>query len=348
MRHALLLAVALVVTPAAAAQACDGAARLAETAPTVRAIAARDASAADWLDRYACALAEATSPESLAVVVTLRDSVVAHVGPLVEPWFDESGATAAEDWRMSFDAMFAETEGLALRPIQSEGVLFGLTTAAFAPELRALAPPDLGLHIDALTAVGGTMGGEYPFASLDAEVDLIRASEALRARFPASPYVAATQEAFGRALLDLASLHPVAGDEFEAIWYAAVATTDPYPWEGDREALERFVAEAAESRYHAPLARILADPPLAASEGELTVLVAARSFSLESAQALALAWLDSGVDVVGVLPLRDRLAVVYRYAPSGDARLAAFERSARELGLTVDRVEIDVAELWGR
>lgn len=342
----VLLVFALVVAPGLHAQPCDGAAQLADAAPVFAEITAGVPATRAILEAYACALVDLDSEARLRAVLVERDTVIARVGPLIEGW-QERVEAGSGDASGVYEALDTQSQALAVRVVGAEGFLFGLTYAAFAPSVRTLASPALTLHLDALVAEGGTVGGEYPYGSLDAEVDLIVAAEALRARFPASPYVSTGQPAFGRALLDLASLHPVAGLDNLDTWFAGVATNEFYPWAGDREALVRFVAEATDSRYHAPLAAILADPPESAAEGEIEVLIVARETTREAAEARALEWLDGSVDVVGVLAGDASAAVVYRYAPTGDARLDAWALRARAQGLAPERVRVDVAELWG-
>lgn len=322
----------------------DGMLRVA--APTYHAVVEHEISARAHLEAYLCALQPdaLTTTSDLLRLLALRDSVIETVGPLLETWDMEAGGA---DWQTTFEAFFSEAEAIGLSPVQAEGFVFGLTHAPLPDGIvTALAPPDLALAIDLLDLEGRTQGSEYPFADLDAEVDLVLTAETLRARYPASAYLSPSQEAFGEALLTLASLHPV--DGYEEQWFAGVAMSEFYPWAGDREALQRFVREGSASRYHAPLSAILANPPLAALESDLELLVAARAGSREEAVARALAWLDEGVDVVGPLWLgADDWGVIYRYYPVGDARLDAAEASALDLGLDVERVRRTRDELGG-
>lgn len=315
-------------------------------APTYYAVVENDIAARAHFEAYLCALQpEALNTTSdLLRLLALRDSVVENVGPLLEMWDMEADGA---DWQTTFEAFFAEAEAIGLSPIQAEGMIFGLTWAPLPEGLvTTLAPPDLALAIDLMDMEGRTQGSEYPFADLNAEVDLVLTAEQLRARYPASPYVFQSQEAFGEALLTLASLHPV--DGYEEQWFAGVAMSEFYPWAGDREALQRFMDEGTSSRYHGVLSSVFANPPVAALESDLELLVAARAGSREEAVARALAWLDEGIDVVGPLWLgADDWGVIYRYYPVGDARLEAAEASAEDHGIKVERVRRTRDELGG-
>ncbi|MEM1056317.1 MAG: hypothetical protein AAGI52_12395 [Bacteroidota bacterium] len=332
-RSALVLLAALVAFPAQS-QTCP-AALADERAPLVSGIAGDDAAAQEALAEYLCTYrAEAlNTTDDLLRALTLRDTLIARLGPRVEGWF-----FADEEQRYAqMEAFYEETESLALQPVQAEGMLFGLTTGPLMDGLvTTLAPSDLALYLDFVEAEGSGEGGEYPFGWLDAEIRMILAGESLRRDFPASPYVAKTQEAYSRALLTLASLHPVPMDGMDSpTWFAGVGTSDFYPWASDAEALPTFVEEAEQtgSRYHAPFAALLADPPMA-DGGELEVIVIGDAWSSrEDAEARALALLDAGQDIAGPMRLGESWYVVYRYYPTGDARLQpAFER-AEEAGL---------------
>ena len=349
MRLAVLLVLLASALPAfAQAPACpDG--LLDELAPTYHEVVAEDISARAHLDAYLCALQPdaLNTTADLLRLLALRDSVIETVGPVLEVWHAE---TETPDWQVTFEALYSEAEAMALQPVQAEGMIFGLTYGPLPDGVQTvLAPGDLSLAIDLMTVEGQTAGGEYPFSDLAAEVDIVLIGEELRSRYPASPYLYDSQEAFGEALLTLASLHPVSDESELDTWYAGVATAEFYPWAGDREALEQFVETGVESRYHAPLSAILASPPVAVSEGDLELLVAARAESREEAAARSLAWLDEGVDVVGPLWLGegDDWAVVYRYFPAGDSRLDAAEARADAHGLGLERVRISAATLVG-
>ena len=315
-------------------------------APTYHAVVENDISARAHFEAYLCALQpdQLNTTSDLLRLLALRDSVIENVGPLLETWDMESNGA---DWQTNFDAFFEEAEAIGLSPVQAEGMIFGLTPAPLADGIvTTLAPPDLVLAIDLQDIEGRTQGSEYPFADLDAEVDLVLMGEEMRRRYPASLYLAQSQDAFAEALLTLASLHPV--DGFEEQWFAGVAMSEFYPWAGDEQALQRFVNEGTASRYHVPLSAILANPPEAALESDLELLVAARAGSSKEAAARALAWLDEGVDVVGPLWLgADDWGVIYRYYPVGDARLDAAEMRAEEHGLSVERVRRTRDELGG-
>ncbi|MEO0560263.1 MAG: hypothetical protein AAF170_19015 [Bacteroidota bacterium] len=344
-----VLALGLIASSfAASAQTpdCPDGVLLAE-APTYHAVVENNISARAHFEAYLCALQpdQLNTTSDLLRLLALRDSVIENVGPLLETWNMESNGA---DWQTNFDAFFEEAEAIGLSPVQAEGMIFGLTRAPLPDGIvTTLAPPDLALAIDLMDIQGRTEGSEYPFADLDAEVDLILTAETLRDLYPASPYVVQSQEAFGEALLTLASLHPVEG--YEEQWFAGVAMSEFYPWAGDEQALRRFVNESSDSSwYHAPLSAILANPPVASLERDLELLVAARAGSREEAAARALAWLDEGVDVVGPLWLgADDWGVIYRYYPVGDARLDAAEARAEAHGLSVERVRRTRDELGG-
>ncbi|OZC02231.1 hypothetical protein [Rubricoccus marinus] len=311
--------------------------RAPERAPLLSEIASGDDEAEMFLHLYLCAYAPEAlaTPGDLVRVVTFRDSLVARLSPRMETWFFAPEGERYDD----AEALYAETAALGLIPVQAEGMIFGLTQGRFADEaLLRLAPPDLALYLTFVAAEGEGAGGEYPFGDLDAEAQMIVAGEQLRAEYPSSPYVGATQEAFGRALLTLASLHPVAMEGMdEPQWMAGVATTEFFPWMASREPLAAFVRDARASRYQKPLAAILADPPDAGVEGGMDVLVLGGPLNArEHAEARALAHLDSGIDVVGPLLLDDAWYVVYRYYPQGDNRInTAYERAV-EMGLELE------------
>lgn len=341
----LLLVASSMALQAQPAECPDG--LLDALAPTYQKVVASDIATRSHLDAYLCALRyEAlNSTSDLLRALALRDSVIEHVGSALEVWHAEY---EGPEWQETFEALFSEAEAMALRPIQAEGMIFGLTYGPLPDGVQTvLAPPDLSLAIDLLEIEGRTMGSEYPFSDLEAEVDLILLGEEMRRTYPASPYLPPSQEAFGQALLTLASLHPLADDELD-MWYAGVATSEFYPWAGDVDALQRFVQIATDSRYHAPLSAILASPPVAVPEGDLELLVAARASSREEATARTLAWLDEGIDVVGPIWLgADDWGVAYRYFPAGDLRLDAAEARAEAQGLSVERVRYSPDSLRG-
>ena len=339
MRLVLLLAV---LVPAVAAQPCDGPARLADDAPELARLAGGDAAALASLHAYVCAFARADAA-TLDHVVSLRDSVILHLGRRVEAAaYDEGDPPPLRAGRSLYD----DAADLGLRLVSVEGFDVGLAPAPLPQRLRSQASAALGLYLDALAAIGDTQGGEYPYLDLGAELDVIRLGEALRERFPASPYVAATQGAFGQAVLDLAGLHPVRGGDGQ--WLAGPVSNSFWPFAGDRAALAWFVRDARGSRYYAPLAAILADPPESTTDGAVDLLVVARRPTWDGARAHALELLDAGIDVVGPVSLGERdVAVLYRYFPAGDARLDAAEARAVAHGLDVERVRVDVADLWG-
>lgn len=356
MRFEILILVLSASVPTALAQApartmalpsaCEANVHLCTVAPTYAAALAADAGTRDLLAAYACQMrpeAIRTMDDLLAAAVA-RDTVIARVAPVLEAWHS---ATEHADLSAVFKALFEESDALALRVVQAEGMVTGLAYGGFSPHVLArTASPDLRLALHLRDLEGQTMGGEYPFMSLDAEVDLVVAAERLRADYPASPFLPWSQEVFGQALTTLASLHPARGIETDQ-WFALPTTNDYWPWAADRAALERFVLEATDSRYHASLAAILADPPESAVAGDLELLVVAREASWEAAHARTLAWLDRGVDVVGPVWLGEGdLAVLYRYFPVGDARLGDAAVRAETHGLAVERVRVSVADLW--
>ncbi|GAB5536235.1 MAG: hypothetical protein Rubg2KO_24840 [Rubricoccaceae bacterium] len=347
MRFALVLALIVSALPAQSQSSDCPDGLLLAAAPTYHAVVENDISARAHVDAYLCALQPdaLNTTADLLRLLALRDSVIENVGPLLEMWDMESNGA---DWQTSFEALFSEAEAIGLSPIQAEGMIFGLTRAPLPDGIvTVLAPPDLALAIDLQDIEGRTMGSEYPFSDLDAEVDLVLMGEEMRRRYPASPYLSQSQEAFSQALLTLASLHPVEGTEMN-VWFAGVAMSEFYPWAGDQKALRRFVDEGTASRYHAPLSAILASPPVVSLESDVELLVAARAGSREEASARALAWLDEGIDVVGPLWLgADDWAVIYRYYPAGDARLDAAETQAETHGISVERVRRTRDELGG-
>ena len=332
MRLVPLLFVALAALPAQA-QTCPPAG---ERVPLLREVAGDDGLAVQALDAYACAYTadRLNSTADLLRVLALRDTVLARLNPRVEEWFFADEAQRYEQ----MEAFDQETESLALVPVTAEGMLFGLARGPLMDGVATtLAPPDLVLYLDFVDAEGETQGGEYPFFRMDARVRMVLTGERLRREFPASPFVARTQEAYAEALLTLASLHPVTMPEMDTpTWFAGVGTSEFYPWASDDDALAAFVteAEAEGSRYHAPFSALLARPPEAASETPLDVIVLGGEWeSREDASARALAHLDSGQDVAGPMLIGDTWHVVYRYFPAGDARVQAAENRAEEVGL---------------
>ncbi|MEM6326331.1 MAG: hypothetical protein AAF791_04365 [Bacteroidota bacterium] len=306
-----------------------------ERAPLLSEIASGDDGAESALADYVMAYRPdaLSSTADLLRALALRDSVVARLTPRVEPWFFADEAQRYEQ----MEAFYAEAEALALQPVAAEGMLFGLTTGPLMDGLvTVLAPPDLVHFLDFTEAEGDGEGGEYPFGTLDPEIRMVLAGEALRREFPSSPYVGATQEAFSRALLNLASLHPVTDEDAGFTqWMVGVGTSEFYPWASDNEALQAF-AQAAElegSRYAEPFSRLLLDPP--SSDGAtLDVIVIGQPWdSREDAEARTLAHLDAGQDVAGPMPIGGRWHVVYRYYPTGDPRTRAAEDRADEIGL---------------
>lgn len=334
----LALLVAALAAPLRAQTLCPD---CPERAPLLSEIASGDEVAERFLGEYVMAY----RPEALGTTadllraLTLRDSVVARLSPRVEGWF-----FADEEARYGqMEAFYEETAALALQPVQAEGMLFGLTAGELMEGLvTVLAPPDLVHYLDFTTAQGEGEGSEYPFGYLAPEIRMVLAGEALRRDFPSSPYVGATQEAYSRALLDLASLHHVVAEGFdEPQWFAGVGTSEFYPWAADDTALAEFVrlAETEGSRYHAPFAALLADPPEAVYGETLSLIVVGDPWaSMEHAQARALALLDAGQDVAGPMIVDEEAWVVYRYYPQGDPRVqAAFDR-ADEAGLIPRRI----------
>lgn len=334
-----LATLALALTGTASAQDCSPSVAE-QRAPILLQIAGDDPAAAEAVRAYVCAYrADALNTSAdLFRAIALRDTLVSRLDLRVEGWFfsDEGERYDAAE------ALYAEAEALALRPVQAEGMIFGLTVGPLMDGVATvLAPADLIHYLDFADAEGEGAGSEYPFSWLDPEVRMILAGEALRRDFPASPYVGATQAAFAEALLTLASLHTVRIEGWdEPQWFAGVGTSEFYPWAAEREALQAFVDGAGEhgSRYAAPFAALLANPS-EADGGPLAVVALAGEWgSHEDAAARTLAHLDAGQDVAGPLLIGDGWRVVYRYFPAGDARAGAALDAAEAAGLAVELV----------
>lgn len=333
----LSLAILLSASGASAQALCEADPsqhQAATRAPILSQIASGDGDAQDTLHAYLCAYTPEAldSTPALLAALALRDSVVSQLGSRVETWFfadEDRGYEQAE-------ALYTEAAALALQPISAEGMLFDLAPAPMMDGvLTTLGTPDIRAYVDFMDARGASLGGEYPYMGLDPQIQMILAGERLRSEYPSSPYVAKTQEAFSEAILTLASLHPVHMEGIDGQWLVGVATTEFYPWAADSDALAEVARVASTSRYAKPLAAILANPPIATSEGPMSVVVVSDAYaSREDAAARALAFLDRGIDVVGPMVIDDGWYVVYRYYPA-DERSAdvAFDR-AGAMGLS--------------
>ncbi|MEL6614681.1 MAG: hypothetical protein AAFQ43_03030 [Bacteroidota bacterium] len=330
--RALPILLALLLASGASAQAlCEADPdqhRAATRAPVLSEIASGDETAESTLHAYLCAYTPEAldSTPALLAALALRDSVISQVGARVEDWFfanEEQGYEQAE-------ALYTETEALALQPVAAEGMIFNLAAAPLMDGvLTTLAPPDLIAYLDFMDARGASFSGEYPYMSLGEQIAMVQQGETLRRDYPSSPYVGETQEAFSEALLTLASLHPVLVEGMDDTWMVGVGTSEFYPWLADGEALATFLSESPGSRYAGPLASILADPPEAVAEGALDVIVLGDGYaSRADAAARALAHLERGVDAVGPMQIDGSFYVVYRYYPAGDRRASvAYDRA---------------------
>lgn len=313
MRLALL---ALLLTSAASSQA-PCADPEAETPQVVRFLAS-DAEAMESLVAYLCRLRDLNATHDLLDAVILRDTVAVRL----DRWLDAFAMDPAMEWGSEEQqALFAELERLALQPLTAEGFVTGTVPGAFPPDVMdAHAPEDLALYLAFREAEGASFSGEYPYLDLSPQIEMIRLGERLRALAPASPYVAATQEAFLQALATLTSLHAVAEGGSEATWLTGVGTSEFWPFAADGGALARIVEEQPASRYAPVFARILASPPALDPTLETAFVVVAETPDVTSAQARYAAFVDAGVDVVGWLPPVERdgpYAIVYRYYPTG-------------------------------
>ncbi|NNF57681.1 MAG: hypothetical protein HKN04_05515 [Rhodothermaceae bacterium] len=310
----------------------SGAEVVAERLPTIAASLGDDPAGIALLQAFARrALYPQTiqTPDHLAEVFALRDSVIAHLDPRVEDYFYT---------REDFDAQMRfveEAETAGLEPLQAEGFILGVAEGVLLPEqVDALGTPDFRRYTQFRAALARSRSGEYPYSTMEPLRQVVLHGEALRRDHSDSRYAAAIREEFERALLTFMSLHR-AGDAGEQSWFVGPATTEFYPWASDDAAHRAFIKENTDSQYHR-IVEALLELPSDASGASLDALVIDTG-SEEAMRQVVLDHLDRNHDVLSVLRMPgdegSPYAAVYRYFPTGDARVQEAIRSAEWIGL---------------
>ena len=309
----------------------SGAAVVAERLPAIAASLGDDPAGVALLEAYARrALYPQTiqTPEHLAEVFALRDSVIAHLDPRVEDYFYR-----LEDYEAQ-GRFVEEAETVGLEPLSAEGFILGVGEGLLMPDkVDALGTPDFRRYTQFQAALARSKSGEYPYSNMEPLRQVVLHGEALRRDHPDSRYANAMQEEFERALLTFMSLHR-SGDAGDRGWFVGPATTEFYPWASDDAAHRAFVQENTESQYHRIIESLL-ELPSDASGASLDALVIDTG-SEEAMRQVILDYLNRDRDVLDVLPMPGQAGTygaVYRYFPSGDARVQEAIRSAEWIGL---------------
>jgi hypothetical protein len=261
-----------------------------------------------------------TTEEQLIEIFKMQDELSTELSPIIEQaFFETEEAHGYEAWDMVED----ELNSIGLQGVYAEGMLFAVTRASVLEDkIEEIASDEYKLLIEFETVYSNSRGGEYPFAGLSGEADMLRIGELMSNKFPDSQYNKTIEERYFEALNVLTDIHLVTDDN-EFLTYTVFETsTDFYPFMTEMQDREDFVKNNPESKFNTLFKNIIENVSTINTNDEggydkLYIIKNKLAETREKANELVNSYLLDGIDIPHSIPVliddEEMFAIVYRF-----------------------------------
>lgn len=208
-------------------------------------------------------------------------------------------------------------------PFYAEGMFSGLTNSPILQaQIKEFGTPEFQLMTDFENANGKSMGGEYPYLDLTANIEMVLIGEKMSKEFGETPEYKKIEQTYRYALKTLTDLHCLVQTDDTREYILHDISRDFWPNATDVSFMEQFVKKHKTSRFAPAIKKILVNvSELQASEdlekGEV-YLIAVESFKTEEeAENKVFELLNKSIDVPHVISSKkgktEQYHAVYRF-----------------------------------
>ncbi|MCF6366495.1 MAG: hypothetical protein L3J35_09880 [Bacteroidales bacterium] len=186
--------------------------------------------------------------------------------------------------------------------------------------IRKVASDEFKLTIDFYNALSASIGGEYPYATMSDEMEVVRIGEKIRSEYPDTDSIKNITEHFMQNLFCFTDFHVVVDSKNRDSAYI-VWGTDVYMYPGmsSKYNFEDFYKKMPDSKY-SKIVKSVCDAPsiIYSDEGSSIYLVAVHVFdNYSSAEQQIFEYFEKGIDIPHRIIIRENgnisYAVVYRF-----------------------------------
>ena len=257
-----------------------------------------------------------TNQKIIEDFLKMRDVATADMYELIEnEFYKYSEEERYEEW----DNVEKEFAGVGMRGIYAEGMFVGVAgVEVLKPQIEQFGAEDFKLFMLFNEQLNNSFGGEYPYADLSSQLEMVHFGELLRTKFPDSEYTKAIETDFWQALSCLTDFHyMVDGDDKVCILFEL--NSDYYPYMSETGSMETFVEKYADSKYTPIIKKILENTStlIGGDNTEVFLVITQEVNSVEELQKVVFENLENGKDIphpiVKEIDGKSRNFVVYRF-----------------------------------
>lgn len=238
-----------------------------------------------------------------------------------------------------------ELDTIGIHAVYAEGMYAGLAEGDMLVEkVSAIASPAYQAYLSFKLAYGESLGGEYPYMSLDAQMEVIKLGEKLQTEFPNAKYTPLIKESYETAVLVMTDLHAVLNTDSTAQgWITSMGvTTDMFPGATELEFYQKFVKEYSATKISKVTASILKNPSalfqLQAETDTLYLMTTDWKSTPTQARETIISHLLAGEDIPHYAEVKTaegkKYAVIYRYYPSENQAISNQATTSIEVTIT--------------
>jgi len=294
------------------------------------------------------ALLKANFPmlDSLTRKVTYRDSILIYCNNLFrETYTKQEEIEAVLNYRNSLlqlinnlaysigEQMFEDEKRWGLfqeelikfgfLPYYAEGMLSGITISPILEsEIDAICTPEFQLKMKFKNAEASSLGGEYPFLDLSANIKMVLLGEEMAKKFPQSPSYTEIEEAYRFAITTLTDIHALSRNGEIEEYLLLDISRDFWPNATDISFMETFAKKHTESKFAPVIKRIISSVSEIqvnenVDEGEVYLVVVESFENEQEAFDKVFELLNKSIDVPHMVSSKkgkvEQFHVVYRF-----------------------------------